>query len=85
MNIMATWFPGRSAAEVGGGVAVGFRHHGRGWCGVGVGGAGLVWFCFLQRPRLIAVYEVRVLGGGGGAKDTVQETYSLHFLFSLTV
>ena len=45
---------------------------------------GEVWFCFLQRPRLIAVYEVRVLGGGGGAKDTVQETYSLHFLFSLT-
>ena len=42
-------------------------------------GAGLVWFCFLQRPRLIAVYEVRVLGRGGGAKDTVQETYSLHF------
>ena len=33
MNIMATWFLGRSAAEVGGGVAVGFRHHGRGWCG----------------------------------------------------
>ena len=23
---------------------------------------GDVWFCFLQRPRLIAVYEVRVLG-----------------------
>ena len=40
MNIMATWFPGRSAAEVGGGVAVGFRHHGRGWCGVGVGWCG---------------------------------------------
>ena len=50
------WFLGRSAAEVGGhhdegGGAVGFRHHESGWwCGFA-----------LQRPRLIAVYEVRVL------------------------
>ena len=31
-----------------------------GWDGVG-GEMVQVWFCFLQRPRLIAVCEVRVL------------------------
>ena len=47
-------------------------------------GAGLVWFCFLQRPRLIAVYEVRVLGRGGGAKILCKKRTLFIFLFSLT-
>ena len=45
---------------------------------------GEVWFCFLQRPRLIAVYEVRVLGRGGGAKILCKKRTLFIFLFSLT-
>ena len=41
----------------------------------------MVWFCFLQRPRLIAVYEVRVLGGAGVQKILCKKRTLFIFYF----
>ena len=65
MNIMATWFLREGGLQSVMCVWCQFTSSGMVW-GVAMVQA-MVWFCFLQRPRLIA--DVKSESGMGGAND----------------